>query len=70
MTMIIDQQIARTRTHRNNIHRYRRLLRTGLTQLEREFLEKRPAEEQSQLEALTSSSQIHFGADMSDGIPL
>jgi len=66
--MMIDQQIARIRTHRNNIHRYRRLLRTGLTELEREFLERRLAEEQSQLEGLTSS-HLHLGIDVSPGMP-
>jgi len=67
--MMIDQQIARIRTHRNNIHRYRRLLRTGLTELEREFLERRLAEEQSQLEGL-ASSHFHLGAHVSRGVSL
>jgi len=53
---MIDEQIAQMRTHRNNIHRYRRLLRTRLTELERQFLERRMAEEQSKLESLTSST--------------
>ena len=52
---MIDEQIAQMRTHRNNIHRYRRLLRTRLTELERQFIERRMAEEQSKLESLTSS---------------
>jgi hypothetical protein len=29
---MIDEQIARMRTHRNNIDRYRRLMRTRLTE--------------------------------------
>ena len=53
---MIDEQFAQMRTHRNNIHRYRRLLRTRLTELERQFLERRMAEEQSKLESLTSST--------------
>ena len=36
---MIDEQIAQMRTHRNNIHRYRRLLRTRLTELESQFIE-------------------------------
>ena len=53
---MIDEQFAQMRTHRNNIHHYRRLLRTRLTELERQFLERRMAEEQSKLESLTSST--------------
>jgi hypothetical protein len=56
MTTMIDEKIAGLRTHRNNIHRYRRLLRTRLTELERQFIERRMAEEQSKLESLTSST--------------
>jgi hypothetical protein len=52
---MIDEQIAQMRTHRNNIHRYRRLLRTRLTELERQFIERRMSEEQSKLESQTSS---------------
>jgi hypothetical protein len=47
MTMMIDEQMTRMRTHRNNIYRYRHLLQTKLTELERDFIEKRLAEEQS-----------------------
>jgi hypothetical protein len=56
MATMIDGQIAQMRTHRNNIHRYRRLLSTKLTELERQFIETRMAEEQSKLESLTSST--------------
>ena len=49
---MIDQQLARLRTHRNNIQRYRNLLQTNLTELERQFVEKRMIEEQSNLESL------------------
>jgi len=55
---MIDEQIARIRTHRSNIHRYRRLLRTRLAVLERDFLERRLAEEQSQLESLRPLSHL------------
>ena len=46
---MIDQQLARLRTHRSNIQRYRNLLQTSLTELERQFVEKRLIEEQSNL---------------------
>ena len=52
---MIDQQLARLRTHRNNIQRYRNLLQTSLTELERQFVEKRLIEEQSNLESLANS---------------
>ena len=56
MTPMIDEQIAQMRTLRNNIHHYRQLLLTRLTELEHQFLERRVAEEQSKLEGLTSST--------------
>jgi hypothetical protein len=52
--MMIDENTTRLRTHRKNMSRYRRLLKTPLTDLEREFLERRLVEEQSALEALAS----------------
>lgn len=54
--MMIDERLARVRTLRNNIERYRRLLQTRLTELEREFIEKRLAEEQSNLESVGAST--------------
>ena len=53
---MLDEQISQMRTHRNSIHRYRRLLQTKLTEIERQFIERRMAEEQSKLESLTSST--------------
>jgi hypothetical protein len=52
---MIDQQLARLRTHRSNIQRYRNLLQTSLTDLERQFVQKRLTEEQSNLERLANS---------------
>jgi hypothetical protein len=52
---MIDQQLARVRTHRNNIQRYRNLLHTNLTELERQYVERRLIEEQSNLESLATS---------------
>ena len=52
---MIDRQLARLRTHRSNIQRYRNLLKTSLTELERRFIEKRLIEEQSNLESLAAS---------------
>ena len=58
---MIDQHVARLRTHRRNIQRYRNLLQTSLTDLERQFVQKRLAEEQSNLESLANSLPNDFG---------
>jgi hypothetical protein len=56
MTIMIDQKLALLRCHRGNIDRYRRLLETELTDLERAFIERRLDEEQSKLDALGTYS--------------
>ena len=53
---MLDADFARSLAHRNNIERYRRLLRTHLSDLERQFIERRLSEENSALEALTSQT--------------
>jgi hypothetical protein len=53
---MLDEDLARIRAHRNNIHRYRRLLRTKLSDLERQFIERRLAEEQTALKALATDT--------------
>jgi hypothetical protein len=52
---MINQQLARLRTHHSNIQHYRNLLQTSLTELERQFIQKRLTEEQSNLESLQTS---------------
>jgi len=47
---------ARLRMHRNNISRYRRLLKTDLSELERQFIERRTNAERSALESAPASS--------------
>ena len=54
---MIDENLARLRAHRNNIHRYRRLLATQLTDLERAYILRRLEEEQA---AMTSLSEATF----------
>ena len=56
--MMMDEQFARMRAHRNNISRYRHLLQTRLTELESQFIERRLAEEQSKLESF-DGSMVH-----------
>jgi len=56
LTTMIDENLARLRAHRNNIHRYRRLLATKLTELERSYVERRLQEEQLAIETLSSKA--------------
>ena len=53
---MLDENLARLRTHRNNIDRYRRLLKTELTELERRFIERRLSEEQTAMDELAAST--------------
>ena len=53
---MIDENFSQMRAHRNNIARYRKLLETSLTDLERQFLERRLSEEQSALEKIAAST--------------
>ena len=52
----LDEKLARLRVHRNNIHRYRRLLGTTLTELERDYVERRLAEERSAMDVLAAET--------------
>jgi hypothetical protein len=54
--MMIDENLARLRAHRNNIHRYRRLLATKLTELERAYIERRLKEEHAAMAALSDET--------------
>jgi hypothetical protein len=54
--MMIDEKLARLRAHRNNINRYRRLLQTQLTMLERNFIEQRLSEEDAALHLLARNT--------------
>ena len=53
---MIDQNLALMRAHRNNIHRYRRLLATQLTDHERSYIERRLQEERSAMDALSAET--------------
>ncbi|SIO49084.1 hypothetical protein SAMN05443247_06356 [Bradyrhizobium erythrophlei] len=52
---MIDENLARLRNHRNNIDRYRRLLGTKLSELERQYLERRLSEEQTAIEVISTA---------------
>jgi hypothetical protein len=47
-----SHNVERLRAHQNNIRRYRRLLATHLTDLERAYIERRLDEEQASVETL------------------
>jgi hypothetical protein len=52
VTKMIDEKLPLRRAHENNIARYRRLLQTRLSDVERHFIESRLAEEQTALSML------------------
>lgn len=54
-----DEKMVRLRAHGNNIARYRRLLQTKLTDVERRYIESRLAEEEK---ALTSIGPFTMSA--------
>jgi hypothetical protein len=54
--MVIDESLARLRAHRNSIHRYRRLLATRLSDLERKYIERRLGEERASMDALSQET--------------
>lgn len=52
---MFEQTVTRLRTHRSNIQRYRQLLETNLTDLERQFIDRRLSEELSAVEKLSAT---------------
>jgi hypothetical protein len=63
---MIDES-ARMRSHRNNIRRYCQLLRTRLTDLERQYIERWLSEEQSALDVL-ASTPLEFSPSSSSSL--
>ena len=53
-----DEELARLRAHDSNISRYRRLLKTNLSDLERRFLKRRLSEERWAVESLAHPAPI------------
>jgi hypothetical protein len=67
---MMDEKLARLRTHRNNIARYRRLFSTKLTDLERQFIERRLSEEQTDYQRLAAGTlPITFKIPTAPGEP-
>lgn len=50
----MDKEIARLRTHQKNIERYQSLLKTDLSEVEQQYLEKRLSEERLAMATLRS----------------
>jgi hypothetical protein len=57
---MLDETLSLMRTHRNNIARLRKVLKISLNDLERQFLERRLAEEQSVLKKIASTLHLAF----------
>ena len=55
-----DENFAQLRAHRANVQRYRQLLETRLTEIEREYIAKRLGEEQSAIEALAGDDASRY----------
>jgi hypothetical protein len=54
--MTIEENLSRLRAHRDNIHRYRRLLATRLSELERAYILKRLQDEEAASQALIETT--------------
>ena len=55
---MIDETLAQFRARRQNINRYRSLLQTSLTEFERDFIERRIAEEEAAVSALAFEASL------------
>jgi hypothetical protein len=52
----MNQRIERLRAHQNNIDRYQSLLKTNLSEVEQQLLERRVSEERFAIEMLRTMS--------------
>ena len=62
---MIDENLARSRDHRNNITRYRSLLGTRLSDIERQFITRRLCEEMAELQRLTQPEPLIYVSEPS-----
>jgi hypothetical protein len=70
--MKVDYLDAKIQSHRANLQRYARLLATPLTELEREYLRKRIAEERAEvahLEMLRESKSVKSNRETAAIVP-
>jgi hypothetical protein len=68
--MVMDENIARLRAHLRNIDRYQKLLKTKLTEIEVQYLERRLSEERSAVAVLhfTAAGGQSKGYDLSEAL--
>jgi hypothetical protein len=64
-----DEITIRLQAHRQNVARYRSLLRTELTELERAFIDRRIAEEESALRRLNALARRRRIAEATGLVP-
>ena len=63
-----DESAVRIQAHRQNIRRYKALLATPLTALERDFIDRRIAEEDTQIQRLSAGARKPRTADLVPGL--
>ena len=54
---MMDEKISRLRTHQKNIDRYQNLLKTSLSEVEQQYLERRMSEERLAMATLSADHQ-------------
>jgi hypothetical protein len=63
-----EENLARLNAHRNNMHRYRRLLKTRLSDLERDFILRRLEQEEGSFNKLSATTYfLPLGREASMG---
>ncbi len=68
-TVVPDEITIRLQAHRQNIARYRSLLRTELTELERAFIDRRIAEEETAVHRLNALARRRRIAEATGLVP-
>ena len=58
MWPVSDENTVRILAHRQNINRYKALLKTELTVLERDFIDRRIAEENAEIHRLSRDCMV------------
>ena len=66
--MLPDLQNLRISAHRNNLVRYQKILGSGLTELEKQFVERRIAEEANAIEGLVRTGAQHDAFRSADAL--
>lgn len=67
MSTMVDDRLSRIRSRTGSIRRYRRLLKTDLTELERGYILRRLSEEEQALAGLMSETFPLYVGSLSQG---